>query len=39
MAKIERFNKVKGYNYRVIDRYKTAHFFRTYRDALAFCLQ
>lgn len=38
MAKIERFEKISGYHWQVVDRFKTRHFFATYREALAFCL-
>lgn len=38
MSRIEKFTKVKGFNYRVIDRFKGVHFFKTYREALAFCI-
>lgn len=37
--KIEKFTRVKGYKYRVLDAYKTPHLFKTYRDALYFILQ
>lgn len=39
MAKIEKFGKVKGYNWRVVDKFHTFHLFKTYREALAFFLQ
>lgn len=38
MAKIEKVTKVKGYKFAVIDRFHAWHYFKTYRDALAFVL-
>ena len=38
MAKIEKVTRVQGYKFAVIDRFKTWHYFATYRDALAFVL-
>lgn len=39
MAKIEKYVKIKGYGWRVIDSFKTAYYFKTYREALAYILQ
>lgn len=38
MAKIEKVTMVKGYKFAVVDRFKSWHYFATYREALAFVL-
>ena len=38
MARIEKETRVKGYKYKVIDKFKITKFFPTYRAALAYFL-
>lgn len=38
MPRIEKENRVKGYNYKVITAYKATLYFRNYRAALAYFL-
>ena len=38
MARIEKVTKVHGYKWAVIDAFKCYHYFKTYRDAVAFCV-